>query len=208
MPDNYQKLPLQQSLNAMATNRAIAAIERTGKALPCSVIEVNPDGLGYSFVKVKFEVQGGPWTLPPLILPKSESQWLRAPTQKGDFGVTVPADTYLGGVSGYGGVADLTVQYGNMSTLLWVPIGSQGFGAAPDPDKVWVNGPKGAVLGDTAQAVFIDCDVETGIVTIQAGALTWTFGPDGFTMSTGIVAETHIHGEVQTGTGVSGPPES
>lgn len=208
MPDNYQKLWLQPNINAGATTRALAEIERTGQALPCSVLEVNPDGLGYSFVKVQFEVQGGPWTLPPLILPKAESQWLRAPTQVGDFGITVPADTYTGGISGYGGVADLTVDYGNMSTLLWVPVGSQNFSAMPDPNKPFLNGPAGAIVGDSGQAVYIDFDVESQTVTIYAGSLTWSFGPAGFTMSTGIVVETHLHGEVQTGTAVSGPPEA
>ena len=109
MADNFAKLWLQSNLNANATNRALQEIERTGQALPCRVTAV-----AGSIVTVSFEVQGGPWTLPPLTLPKLESEWLRAPTQVGDLGLTIPASTYLGGVAGYGGVADLTVDYGNM----------------------------------------------------------------------------------------------
>jgi hypothetical protein len=172
-PDYAQKLPLQQSLNELATNRALEAIQRTGRALPCKVTAVNPKSLGYSIVTVSFDVQGGPWTLPPLTLPKAESQWLRAPTQVGDFGITVPADTFLGGVSGLGnGVADITVDYGNLSTLVWVPIGSTSFGAAPDPKKAWVNGPNGAVLSDQQNTVSVTCDNTAAQIIITAGSFS------------------------------------
>jgi hypothetical protein len=194
MPDNFQKLWVQKNLNAHAASQAAQAIQATGRALPCQVTAV--DG---SIVTVTFEVTG-PWTLPDLTLPKAESQWLRAPTQVGDFGMTMPADTFLGGISGLGtGVADLTVDYGNMTTLVFVPVAATSFPAAPDPDKAWVNGPGGARLGDTQNGVYIDCDVESGTVTIAAGGQTWTFDATGFTMSTGIVAETHVHGGVATG---------
>jgi hypothetical protein len=203
MPDNYEKLPLQQSLNALATRRALAEIERTGEALPCRVTAI-----AGSIVTVSFEVQGGPWTLSPLTLPKAESQWLRAPTQIGDFGITVPADTYLGGISGYGGVADLTVDYGNMSSLVWVPVGSTTFQASPDPNKPWINGPAGAILGDSTSAVYIDCDVAAGTITFYAGGQTWTLSSTGFMMSSGVVAETHVHGGVQSGSAKTDEPEA
>jgi hypothetical protein len=202
MPDNYQTLWLQQNLNALATNRALQEIERIGRALPCKVTAV--DG---SIVTVTFEVANAPWTLPPLTLPKAESQWLRAPTQVGDFGLTLPADTFLGGISGLGsGVADLTVDYGNMSALVWVPVGSVNFSDTPNPDKVWANGPKGVRIGDAANTNYIDVDGETGTITVQLGSKTWTFTSAGFTMSTGVVAETHLHPGVQTGPDDTGPP--
>jgi hypothetical protein len=186
--DNYDKLWLQQRLNQHAINRAHEAIQSTGRALPCTVTKV----VG-SIVTVTFDVTG-PWTLPPLTLPKAESQWLRAPTQVGDMGMTVPADTFLGGVSGLGtGVADLLRDYGNMSTLVWVPVASTSFGAVPVANGPWINGPGGAAISDTAQdqGIFI----EGGVVTIKAAAKVWTFSAAGFTMATGIVAETHIHAQ-------------
>jgi hypothetical protein len=219
--DNYTKLALQQSLAAAATVRARAEIERTGRALPCKVSALNPNGMGYAFVEVTFELQNT--LLPPLILPKAESQWLRAPTQIGDFGITMPADSYTGGISGLGGVADLSVDYGNMSTLLWVPCGSSAFAAAADPNKAWVNGPAGALLSDAAQTasvtvaenmVTIAAGGSSGLLitatasalTINVGGKTWTFASAGFTDDSGIVLDTHIHGGVETGTGTSGPP--
>jgi hypothetical protein len=41
---------------------------------------------------------------------------------------------------------------------------------------------------------------------VQLGSKTWTFTSAGFTMSTGVVAETHLHPGVQTGPDDTGPP--
>jgi len=173
MPDDYQQLWIQRNLNTLAATRAAEAIESTGRALPCQVTAVNG-----SIVTVKFEVTvpyvmpdgtASTYTLPPLTLPKAESQWMRAPTQVGDFGMTVPADTFLGGISGLGaGVADLGVDYGNLTTLVFVPVAAAGFSAAPDPNKAWVNGPAGAVISDTAQTAAVT--VAKNLVTIQGGS--------------------------------------
>lgn len=43
-----------------------------------------------------------------------------------------------------------------------------------------------------------------GVFTINAGGKTWSFGSAGFTMSTGVVDETHQH-EYSPGTGTPGP---
>lgn len=166
---NSDKLWLQSNLNAIATQQAEAAIQATGRALPCTVTAVNVGGSA-SLVTVKFEVRG-PWTLPHLTLPKAESQWLRAPVQVGDVGLTVPADTFLGGISEQGsGVANLGVDYGNLSTLVWVPVSAKSFGAAPDLNKAWVNGPAGAVASDTAQTATMTASLDT--VTHAAGEQT------------------------------------
>ena len=187
MADNAAKLWLQSALNKLATTRALEQIGRTGRALPCRVVAVSG-----SIVTVAFEVDAGSQTLPEVTMPKNESQWLRAATQVGDFGVTEPADTYLGGISGLGGgTAKLTQQRGNLSTLMFTPCASTAFGAAPDVNKTWVNGPAGAVLSDTAQTASVTVSANT--VTIKAAGKTWTFTAAGFTMDTGVVAETHQH---------------
>jgi len=166
MPDNYSKLWIQENLAKNAQARALEAIQQTGRALPCKVTNV----LG-SMVTVSFEVMPAPWLLPPITIPKAESQWLRAPTQVGDFGMTVPADTFLGGISGQGdGVADLSVNYGNMSTLVWVPVGSSKFGVTPDPNKAWINGPNGAVMSDTVQKNTIVIDNDPSITSTVTAA--------------------------------------
>ena len=149
MADNFETLWIQTSLNRQARTRAAEAIEAIGKPLPSSVVAING-----SLIQVKFEITGpGPWaTLPLLWLPKAESQWLRAPVQVGDVGMVIPAATFLGGISGQGsGVANMGTDYGNLSTLVWVPVAAVSFGAPPDADKAWINGPAGSVVSDTAQ---------------------------------------------------------
>jgi|SRR6185503_522769 len=160
MSDNYHKLWIQQNLNSNAINRALQAIQSTGRALPCTVVAVQVDGFA-SLVTVEFQAQfpyttpdgkAASFTLPPVTLPKAESPWMRSPTQLGDVGLTVPADTFLGGISGLGsGIAQVGVEYGNLSTLVWIPVAATAWTASPDPNKPWVNGPAGAVVSDTAQ---------------------------------------------------------
>jgi hypothetical protein len=167
--NDFNTLWIQRIVNQIAATKALEVVQKTGRGLPCTVTAVNavPNG---TQVTVNFEVTG-PWTLPQLTLPKQEAAWMRSPTQVGDVGMTVPADTFLGGVSGQGsGVADLSVDYGNLSSLVWVPIAATGFTAPPDPNKNWINGPAGVVFSDTEQTVPIDLDKATGKANI--GALT------------------------------------
>ncbi len=195
--DNYSTLWVQSNLNAMAIGRAQQAIASTGRALPCSVVATNG-----ALVTVKFEVQGGPWTLPHITIPKAESQWIRNPTQIGDVGLTLPADTFVGGISGQGsGIADQTKDYGNLSTLVFVPIASTKMPPTADPTKAWVNGPTGAVLSDEAQTASVT--VAPNLVTVRVGGLTWLFTPAGLTLANNVVAENHLH---PTPSGISGSP--
>ncbi len=198
---DYETLSLQQKLNRAAHNKAVAAIQQTGRALPCSVTAVNG-----SFVTVRFEVQGA-YTLPPLTLPKAEGAWLRSPTQPGDVGLTLPADASLGGISGLGsGVAQLGTNEGNLGTLVWVPVAATGFSAPPRSGIAWANGPHGARIGDSANVAYVDANPDIGTVTIHAGGQTWTFTSMGLTLATGIVAELHAHGGVRGGPDDTGPP--
>lgn len=143
MSKNYTKLWLQRTLNENAIGRAQQAIRSTGRALPCRVVAVQG-----ALVTVNFEVDTNPWTIPQLTIPKAESPWIRMPTQVGDFGITMPGDTYLGGVSGIGGgVASLT-QRGDLSSLVFVPISNKN--SPPiDQNAAQVQGPNGAIIRNT-----------------------------------------------------------
>lgn len=142
MADNALKTPLTKSLPRMADRKALEAINRTGRALPCSVTKV----VG-AIVTVKFEVQSG-FTLSPVTMPLFGPEYIRYPIQKGDKGFTVPADVYLGGMSGLGGgTADMS-QRGNLSTLVFFPIGSKNW-TNVDPNAVTIYGPNGVVFRDT-----------------------------------------------------------
>ncbi len=218
MHDNFSTLWSQDSLNRFAEAKVAQAIEQTGRALPCVVQAVNG-----SLVTVAFEVSG-PAALQPVTMPIAMSQWARVPVQVGDVGVTVPADTFLGGISGQGsGTADPTKDYGNLTTLIFMPIAATSFPTSPNANTFWGNGPAGARIGDSANGFYVDCDVAAATVTLYCGATkitlsssgvaiaasgkTWTFGSAGFTDSNGIVEETHVHGGVTTGSSPTLGPE-
>lgn len=187
MANNFSKLWLQKTQNDLAIKRAGQAIQSTGRALPCRVIAVNG-----SIVTVAFEVDSATWPLPQITIPKAESQWIRTPTQVGDFGVTVPADVYLGGVSGLGGGTANFAQRGNLSALQFMPIASKSFSSV-DTNAAYIAGPNGAVIQtqDGTSKIVVN---ESGI-TLTFGGKTVVLNSTGFTID-GILFDTHIHNVV------------
>ena len=117
------------------------------------------------------------------------------PTQIGDLGWTVPADAYLGGVSGLGGgTADLSAP-GNLEALVFVPVSNK---TSPpiDQNAAQIQGPNGAIirtLDGSASVV-----VNTSGITMTFGTKVVTLNASGFTID-GILFDTHVHGGVQTG---------
>ncbi len=201
------KLWIQRDLQELAKAAALEAIQsQGGLALPCKVTVLNPNNpatgqpLGYSFVQVQFEVNvpytkpdgtTGTYTLPPLILPKAEGQWIRSPTQVGDLGVTQAVDTSHGGVTGMSpGVSSLGTAYGNLSSLVFVPIPNTNFGPPPDPNKAWVNGPAGAVLSDAAQTAVVTAAKD--LITIAALSGTVQLQGSGTAAGDGIVRQSDL----------------
>lgn len=162
MADNFSKLWLQKSQNQLAINRASQEIQKQGRALPCRVTSVNG-----SIVTVEFEMDTSPWTLPPVTIPKAESNWVRMPTQVGDLGYTSPADVYLGGISGLGKGIARFIRRGNLSNLVFTPV-SNANSPPIDPDAAQVQGPNGAIIRTTAGTT-------SSVVTDQHGT-TITFG--------------------------------
>lgn len=143
--NNSQKLPLSRSLNRMATGQINDAFQRTGQALPCSVVSVQG-----AIVTVKFEVNSS-FTLPNVTVPLAGAEYIRYPIQPGCKGYVVPADARLSGMSGIGGgVADLS-QAANLTTLVFFPFGNAKWFTV-DPNAVVVYGPNGVVLRDTGNA--------------------------------------------------------
>ncbi|HGL4258430.1 TPA: hypothetical protein ACKE3D_002110 [Burkholderia dolosa] len=223
MADNYDKLWVQKSANQLAINRAQAAIQKLGRALPCHVVAV--DG---AIVTVAFEVNAAPQSLPNITIPKAESPWIRMPTQVGDKGVTMPADAYLGGVSGLGGGVATLTQRANLTALVFVPVSNASSGPI-DPNAAQVQGPNGAIVrtttGTTSSVVTnqtgttitfgaVSLTVNASGVTVAVGGETFTFGPTGANSTLPITTpdvvvpngsvNSHFHGGVQTGTGNTG----
>ncbi|WP_447361598.1 hypothetical protein ACSC95_06190 [Burkholderia vietnamiensis] len=178
MADNYSKLSLQRSLNRVAIARAAQAIEDTGNALPCRVTKVSG-----AIVTVEFEVQGK-WTLQPVTIPKAESPWIRMPTQIGDKGVTLPADVYLGGISGLGGGTADFRRRGNLTALVFVPV-SNANSAPDDPNAAQVCGPNGMIARTTQGATPSSCVVNQNGVSMTYGGASLSLTAAGIVMSFG-----------------------
>lgn len=217
MSDNFAKLWVQRSANQLAINRARQAIENMGRALPCRVVKVTG-----SIVTVAFEVNAAPFTLPNITIPKAESNWIRMPTQIDDFGMTMPADAYLGGVSGLGGGVATLTRPGNLSALVFVPVSNSGSGPI-DQNAAQVQGPNGAIIrtttGTTSEIVtntsgttvtfgantVVVNETETALnygttslvlnasgITMTFGASTIVFNGSGLSIN-GALYETHTH---------------
>jgi hypothetical protein len=203
MSINYLKTPIGRSLNEFAHRRARDAIHLTGKALPCTVKEVNG-----TLATVSFDVSG--FTLQPIEVPTAQSAYLRIPIQPGDTGLCFPADARIGGITGMGGpaTADMS-QPGNLSALTFFLVSSTAFPAV-DPNAVTLTGPNGVVMQDAEKKV-VWTQTATG-ATLTIGSTTFAFTAAGLVVTNGdvkadtISLKTHLTSEVESGTGVSGVP--
>lgn len=171
------------------------ALQLAGKALPCSVVEV--DG---SIVTVQFEVTSD-FTLPRVMVPVLGSEYIRAPIQAGCKGVVFACDASIGGMSGLGtGTANLT-QPANLTALVFTPIGNTGF-APVDPDTLTLYGPAGVTIQDQAA---------TSVIAVTNAGISMTFGGHSVVINaSGVIIDgvpflIHTHVGVTTGTGVTGP---
>jgi len=200
MSDAYLRKPLGQSLNDLSRQRALDAIQLLGKALPASIVAVNKAG---AIVTVKFELGAIPFTLPRVKVPVLTSEYIRAPLPVGCRGFVIPADAYLGGMSGLGGgTADLT-QQSNLGALVFAPIGNLGFQDV-GPNVVTLYGPGGVTIRDSGGTCKIELTPGGIVITLPGGGNVTVVGGD--VIADGISLKTHRHSAVQPGGGTSGPP--
>lgn len=212
----FDQVWIQDSLNQVAIQRILDLIQNQGRSLPCKVV-----GVTGALVTVAFQVNAAPLTLPQITIPKAESNWIRMPTQVGDLGWTVPADAYLGGVSGLGGGIATLQQPGNLSALVFMPISSAN--AAPgNQNAAYMQGPDGAIIQTTTGTASSAVISQSGTVltfgsstitingseiTMLAGGKTVTLNSSGLTIDS-ILFDTHIHGGVTSGTAVTLGPQA
>lgn len=201
MPD-FLKNPLARTLNEFSQKKAESAIQKTGRSLPCSVVQVMSSGI----VKVKFEVDAAPFTIPNLIVAAAGSEYVRIPTQVGDKGLVIAADARLGAMTGLGaGVASLA-QPGNLAALLWVPLGNTAWSSV-DHQAVVIYGPNGVVIRDTGSGAVITL-TPTSITMTQGSASIVLQGGEvdinGVLKINGSPYLAHTHSGVTTGAGVTG----
>lgn len=138
-----QKLNFGRNINRFTEQKFTEAFQASGKILPASI--VSQEG---KMVTVSFELHDTPYVFPQVTIPLFGPQYIRYPMQPGDKGIVIPADTYLGGVSGQGGgVADLTPP-ANLSALVFLPISNTEWDSV-DGNVVTIYGPEGVTIRDS-----------------------------------------------------------
>ncbi|MGT5837850.1 hypothetical protein ACRW64_24315 [Escherichia coli] len=137
------KLNFASSMNRFTERKIENALQKSGKVLPASVVKQNGN-----MITVSFELRDIPYVLPQVTIPLFGPQYIRYPMQPGDKGIVIPADTYIGGVSGQGGgIADMTPP-ANLSALVFLPISNTEWQGV-DGQVVTVYGPEGVTLRDS-----------------------------------------------------------
>jgi len=163
---DYIKKPFGQSLNLTAAKRALDAVQQTGRALPCVVETVVSSGI----VTVSFQVNSG-FTLQNVTMPIIGSEYVRLPIQVGDKGVTFPADTLLGGLSGLGAGLPNLVQPANLTGLAFMWLGSSAWSVTDDPGAVVIYGPNGVVIRDKGKNCVLTVSPVGATITGDSGDL-------------------------------------
>jgi hypothetical protein len=201
--DNSRKTWLASTLPAAARTTINAALEQNGLALPCHVVSVS-----LPFVTIAFDIQTQD-TLPQVTVPILMSRYVRLPIQINDTGLCVPADAYLGPITGMGGSTATLLQPANLGALAFLPIAKKTW-TPVDPNAVVISAPNGAV---------IESDDSTAKITVTPGHIAMTADTQisltvgGHTIvisSSGTVIDgktflTHTHTGVTIGSGTSGP---
>ncbi len=200
-----QKIPLSRTLPLAIEKGVVDEIGQLGLALPGRVVAVSG-----AIVTVAFNVSGA--TVPQVTMPVVGTKYARMPIQVDDLGVAIPASVLIGQESGLGGDAAALYQRGNLSSLMWLPIGSDSW-AAVNPDYVVLSGPNGCQVQDESGAVVATFDKSAGIsmsfgsgafamdgsgVTLSFSGKSVVINASGVTID-GILFDTHYHGGVTSG---------
>ena len=208
---------VQEDLQNIALRAVHIVMGIMGKSLPCHVTAV-----AGQIVTVAFDLpQGAPWILPEITIPVASSPYDYEPYQIGDTGFTVPADVYLGGISGIGGGQATWKRPGNIDALVFVPVGKQSFSPANASARI-IQGPDGWIAQTTQGTTCTAVGNQNGItltygstqivmnstsISLTAGGETVTLDSSGLEIC-GILFGTHEHSGVATGSGTSGGPVS
>lgn len=200
---NAQKFPFLASLANATTIRIEDHAALQGRALPCHVVSVEG-----AVVTVQFDILPGAIQLQEITVPVAGFEYLRFPIQKGDKGVTVPADVSLRGVSGLGtGMADMSLPP-SLTALYFMPLGNSNWSAA-EPDKVTLYGPDGALIRTTDGKASVA--VSSDRITLTVAGQTLELSADGLKHNGVNVGATHEHDveQVESGdsTRTSGAPK-
>lgn len=185
-----KKLNFAGNMNNFAANKIAQAQLMAGKVLPAAVVERNGN-----MVVIQVLLRNVPYVVPHLTVPLFGPEYIRYPLQPGDKGILIPADTYLGGVSGLGGgTADLTPP-ANLSALTFLPISNTEWESV-DPNVLTMYGPEGVTLRDSgSNTTFLLTPESITIVTPEQFKVT--VGGTAFTLTGTSWALTGQSGTIQ-----------
>ncbi|MDM3377212.1 hypothetical protein OGV37_20375 [Citrobacter sp. Cb010] len=193
-----QKLNFGDRMNRFAERKVEVALQKAGKVLPASVVKQSG-----KMVTVAFELRDIPYVLPQVTIPLFGPQYIRYPMQAGDKGIVIPADTYLGGVSGQGGgIADLTPP-ANLSALVFLPISNTEWEDV-DGQVLTIYGPEGVTIRDAGNNTTFLLTPES-ITIATPTQFKVTVGSTVFTLTDGMWSLTGEAGKLQDGTASTSP---
>ncbi|MGP8937426.1 hypothetical protein [Enterobacter soli] len=193
-----QKLNFGRNMNRFTEQKFDEAFQAAGKVLPASIVA--QEG---KMVTVSFELHDTPYVFPQVTIPLFGPQYIRYPMQPGDKGIVIPADTYLGGVSGQGGgIADLTPP-ANLSALVFLPISNTEWDSV-DGNVVTIYGPEGVTIRDQgSNTTFL---LTPDSITIAAvGQFRVTVGDTVFTLTQGMWSLAGTSGKLEDSTASTSP---
>jgi hypothetical protein len=209
MSGYFGKLPFAQNIASAMDFQNQSFDQQFGWELPCSVKSVSDDGLQ---VTVSFQVQASQYNLPDITIPVASSQYIRAPIQKGDTGVTKKVDvdlTYIAGLQD--GVPNFATVGNLASVLFFQPLTTTKWPDNPNINAAWVYGPDGVILQDTDgnSIATINHDASKGItlvvgdnnVTVNSSKAVLAVGSNNVTVSSSgisINGTLKINGELYT----------
>lgn len=178
-----QKLNYARNMNRFTDQKLEEAFQSAGKVLPASIVSQSGNR-----VTVSFELRDTPYVFPQVTIPLFGPQYIRYPMQPGDKGIVIPADTYLGGVSGQGGgVADLTPP-ANLSALVFLPISNTEWEGV-DGQVLTLYGPEGVTIRDAgSNTTFLLTPQSITIATpdsfkVTVGGTVLTLTQEGWSLS-------------------------
>lgn len=185
-----KKLSFAGNMHSFAANKIAQAQLMAGKVLPAEIVKRTEN-----MVIVQVLLRDVPYTIPHLTVPLFGPEYIRYPLQPGDKGILIPADTYLGGISGLGGgTADLTPP-ANLSALTFLPISNTEWESV-DPNVLTMYGPEGVTLRDSgSKTTFLLTPTSITIATPEQFKVT--VGGTAFTLTGNSWALTGQSGTIQ-----------
>jgi len=195
---NTLKTPFALSQNQFARDKALDAIQLTGRSLPARVVKASK-----SFMTVSFQISSI-FTLMQVTVPLIGPEYIRYPMQSGDGGFLVAADARLGGISGQGGGTATLNQPGNLSALVFIPFATTAWSEV-DPQAVTIYGPNGVVMRDTGSGAVVT--VLPTQITLAVGSVNITINASGITLNGPVTTIDSpvivLNGELSQGTGAT-----